>query len=148
MSRIDDYHYYHGAALALIAEHGAFTSINKFPAIKSRGVYLLNHNTALYVKHSTMDGLRWRFTFAPEHQVDIRKIFDNFGERTFVVLVCNNLICLLTYGEYASCLDENFKEDEWLEVWRPEGGGFRVRGAVDELDHIVALNRFPNQLFV
>jgi hypothetical protein len=147
MPQIDTYHYYHGAALALIAENSSFTSINKFPGINSHSAYLLNHNVALYIKHSTMDGSRWRFNFTPDHQQLIRKLFDNLGDRTFIVLVCNNLVCLLTYGEYKTCLDENFQENEWLEVWRPEGGGFRVRGANGELGNIIPINRFPNHLF-
>jgi hypothetical protein len=114
MSKIDEYHYYHGAVLTIIAEHDYFTSINKFPGIKTRCGYFLNHNTALYIKHSTVDGLKWRFTFAPEYQINIRKMFDSMRERTFIILVCNNYICLLTYGEYRTCVDENFEEDEWL----------------------------------
>lgn len=101
MPRFDDYQYYHGAVLNVLAEHTAFTSFNKFPGLNSRNSYLLNHNTTLYIKHSTTEGLSWRFTFAPEHQEAIRKIFGSLGERTFIVLICRDLVCLLTYGEYA-----------------------------------------------
>lgn len=143
----DDYHYYHGAALNIIAEQSAFSSINKFPGIDSRAAYLLNHNIALFVKHSTVEGLKWRYTFTPEHQDVIRKLFNSIGDRTYILLICREWVCILKYGEYASCLDENYKDDEWLEVWRPEGGGYRVRGARGELPHVIPLNRFPNMIF-
>jgi hypothetical protein len=143
----DDYQYYHGAALCVIAEHDAFTSINKFPDIESRATYLLNHNTALFVKHTTVEGLKWKFTFSPEHQDIIRRLFDRMGERTYILLVCNEWVCMLNYGEYATCLDENHQDSEWLEVWRPEGGRYRVRGAQGDLPNLVPMNRFPDILF-
>ncbi|MBM7856171.1 hypothetical protein JOC37_002604 [Desulfohalotomaculum tongense] len=147
MSYIDEYHYYHGAPLAIISQHPSFSSINKPTYTKSRSIYLLNHNKGLYIKHSTAGQMQWRFSFSPEHQEEIRDLFDKYPDSTFIILVCNNTICCITYGEYAACIDENFNEVEWLEVWRPQGGGFRVRGAAGELSYIVHLNRFPSILF-
>lgn len=144
MPRIREYHKYHGAALALIAEHEQFSSINKLREFDARSVYVINHDRALYVKHCTADDNAWNFTFAPEHQETIRELFARFPDRVYIVLVCNDEICLLSYGEYAACLDENFRESERLAVWRPDGGGFRVRGAQGQLPHVVPLNRFPD----
>lgn len=142
----DDYHRYHGAALNVIVEQEAFCSLNKYPGINSRATYLLNHNTALFIKHSTTDGL-WRFTFTPQHQGILRKLYGGVGNRTYILLVCNDWVCVLTYGEYAHCIDVNSVTDEWLEVQRPGGGGYRVRGAKGGLSNVIPLNRFPDILF-
>jgi hypothetical protein len=147
MSFFDDYHRYHGAALNIIAEQKAFSSINKYPGIDSRATYLLNHNTALFIKHSTVDELKWSFTFTSEHQDILKKLYDGMGERTYILLICKTWVCVLTYEEYASCLDVNHTTDEWLEVRRPQGGGYRVRGANRQLPNVVPLNRFPDILF-
>ncbi len=146
MPVFDDYHRYHGAALNIIAEQNAFSSINKYPGIESRATYLLNHNTALFIKHTTVDGLTWRLTFSPDHQEILDKLYFGMGNRTYLLLICKDWVCVLTYQEYAQCLDINHTEDEWLEVWRPEGGGYRVRGAKGELQGVVPLNRFPDEL--
>lgn len=147
VARIDEYHRYHGAALSQVAEHPDFSSVNKVVGMDSRSVYQINHNIGMYVKHSTLENNEWRFTFAPTHQEEVRQLFVRFPDRTFVVLVCGDEICCLTYGEYAACIDENFDESEWLEIWRPEGGRFRVRGACGELPRKIPLNRFPGFLF-
>lgn len=148
MTRIDKYQKYHGAVLSIITEHPSFTSINKLPDYANvRAVYLLNHDTVLYIKHSTLTGNEWSFTFSPRNQHEVRRLFDQYSDRTFIILVCSDLVCLLRYGEYAACLDENFSEDEWLVAWRPEGGGFRVRGKMGELSGVIPLNRFPDELF-
>lgn len=69
------------------------------------------------------------------------------GNRTYILLVCNDWVCVLTYEEYAHCIDVNSVTDEWLEVQRPGGGGYRVRGTKGELSNVVPLNRFPDILF-
>jgi len=145
--KIDEYQYYHGGVLVKLAEHEKFTSINKPLNINSRSAYIINHNIALYIKYSTADTNEWKFSFAPEHQNEIRKLADIYHERTYIVLVCANLVCVLKYSEYADCLDENFIEKEWISVSRPEGGGFRVRGAKGQTLKVIPLNRFPRELF-
>lgn len=147
MPRIDEYQYYHGGALVKLAEHASFTSINKPPNVASRSSYLVNHNTALYIKHSTAGQNDWRFTFAPEHQEEICRLAEQFGDRTYIVLVCSNLVCLVHYDEYVACIDSDDSATNWLNVYRPDGGGFRLRGSQGELNRVIPLNGFPRKIF-
>jgi len=140
--------FFHGAALFGITESEHFTSMNKVPNLDSPSAYLLNHDTGLYVKHTADDDSPWRFTFAPEHQDDVRRLFDSYREKTFVVLVCGRIgICVIDYGILAGCVDLNHRETEWLEVSRPEGGSFRIRGVKGQYERAIPLNAFPRVLF-
>jgi hypothetical protein len=140
--------FFHGAALFEITESEHFTSMNKVSDIDSPSAYLLNHDTGLYVKHTTEDGGPWRFTFTPDHQDHFRRLFDRYGEKTFAVLVCGRVgICVVNYGILAGCVDLNHTDAEWLEVSRPNGGSFRVRGVKGEYERAIPLNAFPRVLF-
>jgi len=144
---IPQYHYYHGAALSIITEPGEFTGLARTP-VYGAGAYAVNHNIGIFIKHTTHEDSPFHFTFSPEHQTGIRDMFRRYGDRTFVVLVCCEVgICVLSYGEYAAVIDENFNEQEGITVERPDGGGFRVRGAQGELPHVIPLNRFPTLIF-
>jgi hypothetical protein len=92
---IADYHFYDGAALSLITGRGEFTALTRFPDVAGRA-YAVNHDIGIYVKHSTTDGTRWQFTFAPEHQEAVRDLFRKYGDKTFIVLVCGEVgVCAL-----------------------------------------------------
>lgn len=140
----------HGAAISLITSQGEFQSITKPPGA-SQSEYLLNHDSALYMKYATEDAdneNRWMFWFTPEHQEAIKRLSERYRNRTFIVLICyDEWVCILSYDEYRQCLDENQVENEWIEVTRPDGGGFRVRGKKDRLSRIIPLNAFPRILF-
>ena len=140
--------FFHGAALFEITESEHFTSINKDPHVNSSSAYVLNHDTGLYIKYSRTDGPPWGFTFTPDHQDEIRRLFDRYGEKTFIVLVCkNDGICVIDYGIFAGCLDLNHTDAEWLEASRPAGGSYRVRGARGEHGRKIPRNSFPSRLF-
>ncbi|MBW1999256.1 MAG: hypothetical protein JRJ29_15015 [Deltaproteobacteria bacterium] len=144
---IPEKHFYHGAALSLIAARGEFTGLTRLPDYGS-SAYAVNHDVGIYVKHTENDYTPWQFNFSPRHQKEVRDLFGRYHEKTFIVLVCGRIgVCLLTYGEYASAIDENFRDQEVLFVERPGGGGFRVRGAAGQLPRVIALNRFPESLF-
>jgi hypothetical protein len=62
--------------------------------------------------------------------------------------VCGRVgVCLLEYGEYSGVIEENFSDQRYLIVKRPEGGGFRVNGANKEHHSVIPLNRFPTRIF-
>ena len=144
---IAEKHFYHGAALSLIAARGEFTALRRLRE-ECRSAYAVNDNVGIYVKHSKAEYGPWQFNFLPDHQTEVRDLFRAKGERTFIVLVCGHTgVCLLTYGEYANVVDENFKEQEAVLVERKGAGGFRVRGAGGALERVVPLNRFPDGLF-
>lgn len=143
--------FYHGAVLAAISEAEHFTSINKVPRLTrpSSHAYLLNHDTAFFVKYTTVkNNNAWRFTFPPDQQRTVRELFDAYGDKSFIVFVCEReAFCIVNFGIFASCLDLNYKDSEWFEIWRPDGGSFRVRGASGDHGRTVSLNAFPKALF-
>lgn len=142
--------FYHGAVLAEITENEHFTSINKIPNIASTSAYQLNHNIGIYIKYTTTNqNGSWRFTFAPDHQDVIRRMFDIYGEKTFIIFVCEEQgFCIIDFGVFANCIDLNHSESEWIEIYRPDGGSFRIRGARGDHDRAIPLNMFPRKLFV
>lgn len=141
--------FYHGAVLAEITENDNFTSINRVPNIKSTSAYQVNHNMGIFIKYTTTGDLsKWRFTFTPSQQDIIRKMFNIYEDRTYIVFVCQNEgICIVDYGIFAACVDMNHRDNEWCEIYRNEGGSFRIRGANGEYEKTIPLNAFPRILF-
>lgn len=145
--------FYHGAALYEICQDMRFSSINSMPNIKSKHAYLLNHNTGLYIKHTTVEGddgttKSWRFTITKDEQTVIRGIFKTFKEKTYIVFVCTDEgICVVDYGTLISCVDFNNGENEWCEIYRSDGTSFRIRGNKGEHQYAIPLNAFPRVLF-
>ena len=146
--------FYYGAVLFEIAEDEHFTSINKIPNIASSSAYQLNHNMGIYIKHTETNqgggqgGNCWKFTFSPEHQDVIRKMFAIYGEKTFLIFVCEDQgFCIVDFGVFATCLDFNHRESEWIEILRPDGGSFKIRGAQGDHPRSIPLNAFPRKLF-
>ena len=93
--KIEKYEMLHGAALAQLTKHPAFTSLNR--ASPRYGHYLVNESTRLWTKYCTTAGPRWQFTFSPD---DVKRIWDDAANHTDVdvevVLVCGNeTICLV-----------------------------------------------------
>lgn len=140
-------HFYHGAALSLITDHVDFVGLSRIKDIASNA-FALNNNIGVFVKHTEGKASPWVFGFTPEHQEAVRHLFDRFKKRAFVVCVCPPAgICILTYGEYAAVIDENFNVQGNLTIKRPSGGGFRVNGPKGQLKPIIPLKRFPQLLF-
>lgn len=143
---IGEYHFYHGAALSVLVSRTEFTGLSRIVDIGP--AYAVNNVIGLYVKHTTRNDSPWQFTFTPDHQDEIRKLFNRFGDRIFIALVCGNTgICILKYGEYANTLSEDFNNQKALIVRRPSGRGFRVSGSAGKLKGVIPLNRYPEVLF-
>lgn len=142
--------FFHGAALYEITQDEHFSSINRMAHVASSSAYLLNHNTGIYIKHTTVEyeTNRWRFTFAPEHQEVVRKMYDAYKELTYMIFVCkNDGICVVDFDLLTSCVDFNYTDSEWCEVYRRDGGSFRIAGAKGEYTRTIPLNSFPSVLF-
>lgn len=142
--------FFHGAALYKITQDEHFSSINKMANVTSSSAYLLNHNTGIYIKVATVeyDTNTWRFTFAPQHQEVVRKIYDAYKELTYIILVCSNEgICVVNFDILTSCVDFNYTDSEWCEVYRQSGRSFRIAGAKGEYTRTIPLKSFPSVLF-
>jgi hypothetical protein len=147
---ISEKSFYHGAVLYEITEDEHFTSINKVPNLRSSSAYLLNASIGLFIKYATTkDNFgSWRFTFTQDHQYEIRKLYDFYKNKTFIIFVCEHEgFCMIDFSIFASCLDLNHKDQEWIEIYRPNGGGFRIRGARGDFGKVIPLNNFPRKLF-
>lgn len=142
--------FYHGAALAEITEDPHFTSINRIARVDCSSAYQVNHNIGIYIKYSATPREEnvWHFTFTPDHQDEVRTLFDIYGDKTYLVFVCNDVgICIVEFGVFASIVDMNHRDNEWCEVFRPNGGSFRVRGARGAHRRAIPINSFPRVLF-
>jgi hypothetical protein len=143
---IADYHFYHGAALSILVSQSDFTGLSRIPDLGN--AYAVNNMTGLYIKRATADNSPWLFNFHPEHQTDIRNLFQRFNEKTFIALVCGKTgICLLQYGSYANVLEEDFNNQKTLTIKRPQSGGFRVVGQNQQLKGVVPIKNYPDGLF-
>ncbi len=143
---IPEYHFYHGAALSVLVSSQPFTGLTRITDISS--AYAVNNMIGLYVKRATNEDSPWQFTFTEDHQSEIRRLFQRFGEKSFVALVCHHTgICLLSYGEYRNVVEEDFTKQRTVIVRRPGAGGFRVSGHGGNHSGVVPLNRYPDGLF-
>lgn len=144
---IRDYNFFHGAALSLIVSEAHFTVLGPIQGAGA-GAYAVNQDRCVFIKHSVHEDSPWQFTFAGAHQEAIRGLFDHYHDNTFIALVCGRTgVCLLTYGEYANAIGENFQNNRYIRVRRPGGGGFRVIGSGGDHQGVIPLNRFPGALF-
>ena len=137
--KIQEKDFYYGAALAQLAEHPVFTSINK--VTEKDGLYLVNGSKRLLIKYSSADGPEWRFTF----RTDDSEVAD--GHELFFVLVCGaSTICLLNESDIDQLLDLSTYKSQWISVTYPGGGQMRIRGSLGHLANTVPHNSFPQDL--
>jgi hypothetical protein len=140
--------FFHGAALFDIVEDEHFTSINTYPNAEMNSAYSINHNIGIYMKYSAEDESPWHFNFKPDHKRDIRKMFEKYGAKTFICLICSSDgICVVPYSVYKNCVEENFTDQEDFVVTRDQRESYRVRGVKGEYPRVIHLNDFPKSLF-
>jgi len=91
-------HFYHGAALAQIAEHSNFTAINADASV-SGCAYIVNQGIGIYVKYAVEPkgkSREYSFTFLQDYLAQIKTLHDKYEGRVFVVMVCvSDGICAL-----------------------------------------------------
>ena len=140
--------FYHGAALAEVTDNRSFSSINRIPSINSYSAYQINHNIGIYIKY-TSDSDMFKFSFSSDNKEEIRKMNEIYQKNTYIALVCSeDGICLLNYEMLISCIDLQSDENDWININRPNGCSYRVRGSKGECDRSIPLNAFPNQIFL
>jgi hypothetical protein len=141
--KIQEQDLYHGAALTQIVESGQFTALNRDG--QKYGLYVVNHNRRLLIKHRTAAGKqgRYRFTFSVAELDTLQQHAATNGTRIFVALVCGQrVICCLSVVELATMIDLDSEKQQWVLVEAPEGKKMRTRGSLGD-GPLVAAKDFP-----
>lgn len=125
---IREFEKYHGAVLCrLCSGPSPPLSIARFSK-QSNAAYVLNNCCGLYIKHSGARLSPWSFTFRREHQDEILKLNESYGE-VFVVLVCHDDgAVVLNFQELKEIMDEDHQATEWISVQRRPGRMYTVKG--------------------
>jgi hypothetical protein len=130
----------------VLVSRNEFTGLSRIPDI--RPAYAVNNMIGLYIKHASNNGSPWKFTFHPDDQEEIRRLYDIYHDRTFLAFVCGNAgICLLKFDQYAAILNPDFATQKTMVLKRPVGGRFRASGPGGNLPSLIPLNRYPVGLF-
>lgn len=164
--KIDDDHFYHGAALIQVAEHTKFTAINslKIGEETYTNVYRVNDDVAVYIKYATNPNKshsEYAFTFQRDHLESLKEIAGHC-KSTFLALVCvkDRIICCLSYKELCDLIAMRKKikgeeENQYaILVTAPTRKNLRVyinapgvKGQMIGEPLLVPRNRYPDVIF-
>ena len=164
--KVDDKHFYHGAAIMQIAEDEHFTAINPLllNGHTSYNGFLINRGIAIYPKYAGRPRgsfKEYQFTFKHENIEELEQIREH-NRRLYIALVCvrDREICGLTYEQFRSLYErrqEDLGHDEEqfvVLVTLPKGKQFRVyvnaagtRNKYLGEQLLVARSAFPGMLF-
>jgi hypothetical protein len=136
--KINDEHFFHGAALMQVAEDDNFTAINPLilNGTKSHIAFVVNADIAVYPKYAGKargTHKEYQFTFKPENVEELGRLADRYP-KTFVTLVCVAArgVCCLRFSEFITIYDlwqgeiEDGQRQFPLLVTAPKGREFRV----------------------
>jgi hypothetical protein len=135
---------YHGIALArLVQDARKPVAIEPLDGT-SRCAYLVNGETAIYVKYATSRLSPWRFAFS----VDQRRHLDVLADRNlWLILVCGNEgVLTVLWSQVEAGLDANRNAQSFsLQASRRRGEKFRLSGASDK-PLLISENDFPSKV--
>ncbi|HTE22828.1 MAG TPA: hypothetical protein VK674_07390 [Candidatus Limnocylindria bacterium] len=143
---VREFEFYHGAALTRLIHGHKNISIEQYSAATSNASYVINEQVGLYLKHSTSRLSPWVFTFKKEHQDEVRKMKDGFGE-VFIILICgkDGMVCL-SYKELRLALDDDHGPAEWLKAARRTREKYAISGTDGKLKTKIGENEFPSKI--
>lgn len=149
---IDQYHFYHGAALREICANStkpvAIEYINKKLDQDSHNfnTYIVNNKVGVYIKHSTSRAKAWSFSFIKEHQDTILDLYEIYGN-VVVLLICHDDgIVGLNFEELKEILDDNHEDIESIRIKRRKRELYKVSGTDGKLKYKVAHNDFLEKI--
>lgn len=129
---INEFDFYHGAALCKLVHNNRINTIITFPT-SSNSSYVANENIGIYIKYSTKRLSPWRFTFAREHQDEINDMKEILG-KVYVLLVCyKDGIACLDFDELKAVLNYEHEQTEWISVSRRHREKYSVKGSDGKL---------------
>ena len=163
--KLNDDHFYHGAALTQIAEHPRFTAINAFENSQgiSRSSFLINHDVGIYLKYATKPNApygEYLFNFSRLHLRELKTIEER-SKRVYLVLICveDRQICcipkdvLMDIILHRKRLKPGNEESYNILVTCPKGKKLRAyinaphKKKVLVGKHLFSRNSFPSILF-
>ncbi len=142
--KIDKNELLHGAALAQLTKHDAFTSLNK--ASDHYGHYLINGSVRLWTKYRSGPGPAWQFAFSYDEVTSIGcDEVDHPDETVQIVLVCGHTsICVLPVADLWQVIDpDQMDASQVVSVSAPAGRSMRVKGPRGRLGQTVPHAAFP-----
>jgi hypothetical protein len=145
--KIDKNELLHGAALAQLTKHDAFTSLNR--ASSHYGHYRVNGSVRMWTKYRSGSGSRWQFAFSYDEVVNIW--YDELeypGDDVQIVLVCgHSTICLLSVADLGEVIhSDEMGVSQVVSVSAPAGKSMRVKGPKGRLGRTIAHTAFPSNV--
>lgn len=144
---IKEFERFHGTVFARIL-HGAESIVTlRLFAKAGNSSYVVNEDTGIYIKYSGRRLSPWRFSFAREHQDEIKQMRQQL-KNVFVVFVCGtDGIVALSYNDLKNILDDVHEEVEWVSIARTARKMYLVKGSDGTLPFKAAKKDFPRSLF-
>lgn len=149
---IDQYEFYHGAALRLVCVAAnkpiAIEVLNRHLDSNKHNIaaYAVNNKVALYIKHSTSRSKTWRFSFTKEQQDHILSLFQIYGKLVILFICHDDGVVGLTFDELKEVLDHNHEEIEWVGIKRRKRELYRVSGTDGKMKYKVAHDDFTKKI--
>lgn len=139
------FQFYHGAALTKIIHSNHFEKIQIFS--KNNSSYLVDGKIGIYIKYSQKRIYPWIFTFAKEHILEVKEVFDLLGN-VFVTLVCHyNGICCINWQEFCKIVSiGNNIYPKWIKASRNKNEKYTIYGIDGELNYKIGNSDFPCKL--
>lgn len=108
--------------------------------------YIINNNTALYLKYCTKRMTPWGFTFNKFHHDLIEIISKKYT--LFLCLICNDDgICCISYKEYKQIVNFKSCNINNISVQRKKRESYQVSGKSGSLNYKISDSDFPKRLF-
>ena len=145
---LKEFEFFHGVVFARILHGGKNipANIKSYPT-PDNASYVVNNEIGSYIKYSSKRMSPWRFSFEKEHQDEILKLKNEFGE-VYTILVCNDdgIVCLC-FKELKEVLDSQHDIVEWISVARGPRERYAVKGHDGRLRFKVGNSDFPKKIF-
>ncbi|MEX5219436.1 MAG: hypothetical protein NW701_16525 [Nitrospira sp.] len=143
---LKEFKFFHGVVFAdLIHATGSKLTIRSYSST-SNSSYVINENFGLYIKYSSKRMSPWRYSFKREHQDEIAKMRQDFGQ-VYVIFVCNDDgYVALNFSQLKTILNDQHDDVEWVSVSRNRREMYLVNGSDGKLPFKVGQNNFSKKL--
>jgi hypothetical protein len=131
--------FYRGAAVVRVLDHPLCRGLKK-----NGSGYLVNTQTAFFLKYSTKANSPWPFNLTTEDIQDIG-VASNGLAFVLLALVCGgDGVCPVSLSQLGELTNN---QPGWISVRRPFGGSYGVSGIAGRLRRKVPVNSWPALVF-